>query len=80
MKIIFEFPTAYGVFRDALYLDDDHQLTETEINVLKQERVDNWLAVIENPPIPETETVTIDGVFYEKIEVNGQTVLKPLEV
>lgn len=49
MKIDFEFTTPYGVFRDALYLDDDHQLTEAEVNALKQERLDNWLAIIESP-------------------------------
>jgi hypothetical protein len=49
MKIDFEFTTPYGVYRDALYLDDDHQLTEAEINALKQERLDNWLAIIESP-------------------------------
>jgi hypothetical protein len=52
MKIDFEFTTPYGVFRDALYLDDEHQLTEAEINILKQERLDNWLQAIENPTEP----------------------------
>jgi hypothetical protein len=52
MKIDFEFTTPHGVFRDALYLDDAHQLTEAEVNALKQERLDNWLAIIENPPEP----------------------------
>jgi hypothetical protein len=52
MKIDFEFTTPYGVFRDALYLDDEHQLTEAEINALKQERLDNWLQAIENPAEP----------------------------
>ena len=52
MKIDFEFTTPYGVFRDALYLNDDHQLTEAEIDALKQERLDTWLHVIENPPEP----------------------------
>ena len=79
MKIDFEFTTPYGVFRDALYLDDDHQLTEAEVNALKQERLDNWLAAIESPPEPEPETVEIDGVLYEKVDVDGQTVLKPVE-
>jgi hypothetical protein len=79
MKIDFEFTTPYGVFRDALYLDDDHQLSEAEINALKQERLDNWLAAIENPPAPEPETVEIDGVLYEKVDVDGQIVLKPVE-
>lgn len=48
MKIDFEFSTNYGVFRDALYLDDDHQYTEDEINAMKQERLNHWLALIEN--------------------------------
>ncbi len=79
MKIDFEFTTQYGIFRDALYLNDDHQLTDVEINALKQERLDNWLYAVENPPAPEPEVVEIDGVWYEKIDLDGQTVLKPLE-
>lgn len=49
MKIDFEFTTKHGVFRDALYLDDDHTLSEAEITALKQERLDNWLYAVENP-------------------------------
>lgn len=52
MKIDFEFTTKHGVFRDALYLDDDHTLSEAEITALKQERLDNWLYAVENPPEP----------------------------
>jgi hypothetical protein len=48
MKIDFEFNTNYGVFRDALYLDDDHQYNQDEINAMKQERFNRWLALIEN--------------------------------
>lgn len=79
MQIIFEFTTKHGVYRDALYLDDDHTLSEAEINALKQERLDNWLDVVENPPTPEPDIVEIDGVVYEKIELDGQIVLKPVE-
>lgn len=79
MKIDFEFTTTYGVFRDALYLDDNHTLSEAEIAALKQERLNNWLYVIENPPEPEPETVELDGVIYEKVNVDGQLVLRPLE-
>ena len=78
MKIDFEFTTQYGVFRDALYLDDNHQLTDAEINALKQERLDNWLFILENPPAPAPETIVIDGITYEKIQLDGQTVLKPI--
>ena len=50
MKIDFEFTTSYGVFRDALYLPDDHIFTDEQIAAMKQERLDNWLFVVENPP------------------------------
>lgn len=79
MKIEFEFTTQYGVFRDALYLDDDHQLSDAEIAALKQERLDNWLYAVENPPAFEPETVEIDGVLYEQVEIDGQSVLKPVQ-
>lgn len=50
MKLIFEFATQYGVFRDALYLEDDHTLTETQINELKQARLDKWILAVESQP------------------------------
>ena len=34
-------------FRDTLYLPDDHNLTEDEIESLKMERFTNWKAFIE---------------------------------
>jgi hypothetical protein len=81
MKIDFEFQTQYGVFKDALHLGESHGLTQAEIEVLKEERLNKWLHNIQNPPQsePEKETIEIDGVVYEKIEIDGQFVLKPLE-
>lgn len=52
VQIVFEFATKYGVYRDALYLPPDHGLTDAEIETMKQERLTNWLAVIEAPPPP----------------------------
>lgn len=57
VQIVFEFATRYGVFRDALYLPPDHGLTDAEIETMKQERLTNWLAVIEAPPPPTEEPV-----------------------
>ena len=57
IKLDFEFQTQYGVYRDALYLDDNHSFTEQEIEAMKQQRVNNWIAVIENPPAAEPESV-----------------------
>jgi hypothetical protein len=78
-KIDFEFDSPYGVFRDALHLDDDHTFTDDQIAAMKQKRLDNWLFAVENPPAPEPETIEIDGVTYERVEIDGQVVLKPVE-
>lgn len=66
IKIDFEFDTPHGVFRDALHLPDDHAFTEAEIQAMKEQRVDNWIAVVNAPPVEESppEYVEIDGVRY----------------
>lgn len=53
MKIDFEFQTEHGLFRDALHLADDHGLTDQQIEALKAERRDNWIAVVTAPPPDE---------------------------
>ena len=53
MKIDFEFTTAHGMYRDALQLPDDHAFTDAEIQAMKQQRVDNWIAVVTAPPVEE---------------------------
>lgn len=82
MKIDFEFQTQYGVFKDALYLEDDHTLTQQEIEDLKQNRLNTWLTAVETPhsfPVDMNSLIEIEGIIYEKIEIEGQIVLKPLE-
>jgi hypothetical protein len=76
MQIVFEVDTPHGKFADALYFEDDAVPDEATIETLKQERVDNWIAIITAPPAPDY--VEIDGVQYEKIEIDGQVVLKPV--
>jgi hypothetical protein len=68
MKIDFEFDTAHGKFRDALHLPDNHGLSDAEIEAMKVQRRDNWIAVVEAPSVeePESEFVEIDGVKYIK--------------
>jgi hypothetical protein len=59
-----EFEKMYGelVFRDAITLPDDHTMTEDEIEAMKQERFDNWVAVITTPP---TEVIPEDTIDVE---------------
>jgi len=66
VKIDFHFDTPHGVFRDALHLPDDHGFTEAEIQAMKEQRRDNWIAVVNAPPTPEPdpEYIEIDGVRY----------------
>ena len=60
MKIDFEFESPYGVFRDALYFSDDGVLpSEAEIEAMKKQRFDNWLAIVNPAPFeaPPAEVV-----------------------
>lgn len=69
MKIDFEFDTPYGLFRDALHLSDSHSFSDAEIQSMKTQRVDDWVALLENPPVEEatSEFIEIDGVQYAKV-------------
>ena len=78
IKIDFEFNTTHGKFRDALNLPDNHGISDAEIEAMKVQRLDNWIAAVTAPSV-EPDTVEIDGVTYEKVEIDGQTVLKPVE-
>ena len=80
MKIDFEFQTKYGIFRDALHLANDHNYTQEQIVELQTTRLNNWLHSIENSPTQEPETVEVGGVLYQKVEIDGQVMLKPVEV
>lgn len=73
MKLDFEFQTEHGLFRDALHLADDHSFTEAEIESMKVERRDAWIAVVTAPAVeePEQDYIEIDGVRYAKVSSNG---------
>lgn len=53
VKIDFEFQTEYGLYRDALWLPDDHGLTDEQIKAMQQARVNNWIAIVTAPPVEE---------------------------
>jgi len=57
IKIDFEVETEHGIFRDALHLPDDHSFTDTEIEAMKQERVNNWIDFITAPEISSEDEV-----------------------
>lgn len=49
MIIDFEMTQNGYTLRDALVLPDDHNLTDAEIETMKQERFDNWYTIITTP-------------------------------
>lgn len=50
MQIVFTFQTPFGSFCDALHLPADHGLTEEQLEAMKQERLTNWLAIVNPSP------------------------------
>jgi hypothetical protein len=62
IKIDFTKTSSDGVysFSDALHLPINHTYTEEQIEAMKQQRFDNWLNMILNPPAPVEESVVDD--------------------
>ena len=58
-SIPFQFDTKYGQLCDALVLTDEElaALTEADIEAMKQQRLTNWIMVIEAPQEYVDETV-----------------------
>lgn len=69
MKIDFSFDTPHGVFRDALHLPDNHSFSEAEVEAMKAQRRDNWIAAVTAPPVEEApaDFIEIDGVRYQRV-------------
>jgi hypothetical protein len=75
MKIDFSFNTKYGTFNDAIHLPDNHDLTEEQIESMKQERLNNWITIIETlseeaqsetpPEVPLEEVLPEEVPFTE---------------
>lgn len=52
MNFDFSFNTPYGMFSDSIIIPDDQPIpTEDELDALKQQRLNNWIAIITAPPI-----------------------------
>jgi hypothetical protein len=68
MQIIFTFETSFGSFCDALNLPDDHGLTDEQLEAMKQERLTNWLAMI-NPSPEQIEAARLQELAVEEVSV-----------
>ena len=53
ITIDFAFDSPYGTYADAIVLLDGQTMTDAEIEAMKQDRYDKWLANVTNPPVEE---------------------------
>jgi hypothetical protein len=72
INIDFEKTDGINTLKDALYLPDDHGLSNDEIEILKQQRFDNWINIIKNPP--ESIDVLPDNIVDTVLDENGNFV------
>lgn len=49
ITIDFEKSDGTNTLRDAIVLPDNHGLSDTEIEAIKQKRFDDWVAIINTP-------------------------------
>ena len=70
IKIDFTKTSEDGVysFSDALHLPINHAYTDEEIEAMKQQRFDNWLNMILNPPEPVVEEPVVEEVSNNTAE------------
>jgi hypothetical protein len=57
IQIIFERGEDPYLFRDALYLPEDHSFTDAEIEEMKDARYRAWYDLVMNPPVPDNPEV-----------------------
>ena len=89
VRIVFEKTNGTNNYRDALYFTQENYdaTTPEQIEAMKQERFDNWVAVItyvapeepvvETPPAP---TINIAGVSYALLVGEPQAEMSLIEV
>jgi hypothetical protein len=64
VKIEFEFDSEYGTFRDCIVLPDNHNMSEAQIDAIKQQRFDAWLESVQ--PVEEEEAIEVQEVEGEE--------------
>jgi hypothetical protein len=59
MKIDFQFNTDYGVFSDSLDLPDDQTFSDSDIEAMKQQRLNGWLALV-TPSSSQSDSASVE--------------------
>ena len=71
VQVDIEVMTERGLYRDAVYFPVGAKPSDADIKIIARERVENWLAIVNAPPVeepapaPEFEVTCEDGeVLY----------------
>lgn len=81
IQIVFERGEDPYLFRDAIYLPENHSFTDSEIKKMQDDRYNAWYSMVTNPPEPEpvdppaVPLINVD----DYVEVNGVRYYKPAE-
>jgi hypothetical protein len=66
MKIEFSFDTQYGKFADALWFSDEEPIPpEDQIEIMKQQRLNDWLAIFTAPSFDAVYEISEDVIPEE---------------
>ena len=88
IKIDFEFNTQYGIFRDAIYIPENHSYNIEEIENIKQQRLNNWISIVDGSNVQDvgdeveelSNTTEINGEIYQLLEGVPPSVAKLIEI
>lgn len=69
VQIAFEVLTERGIYRDAIYCDVGAKPSPAALEATVNERVENWLAIVNAPPVEEPATEPEYEVTCEDGEV-----------
>lgn len=69
MKIDFSFESKYGIFKDAITLDDEIEYDPDEIQKMKEDRFKAWIEMLETPREMIVETTYVS--IIEEEQLNG---------
>ena len=67
IQVDIEVMTPRGLYRDAVYFPVGAKPSDADIKIIARERADNWLAIVNAPPVeeptpePEFEVTCEDG-------------------
>ena len=72
IQVLIKEQTPYGEFNDALYFTQEEYATKTEddINTIKQERVNNFISAVSNPP--KEDELTLEDLQAQKKSLLSQ--------